>query len=100
MNESTILELFKILINKTVIPKYPFLELDFIKKPSESINPVATVFYVEFTTSEPLDYTMVKQIKHDVNHLFKTAGFSFYKFRDWYYGVIVGIKDKKNNENY
>lgn len=102
MNESTIKSLFKSLIERIIIPKYPFLELHSMQGPSESINQLATVFYTVFTTSIPLDYTMVKEIKHEVSNLFKSAGFSMYsnkKYFNYYnYGVRVEIADKKNGD--
>jgi len=98
MNESTIKSLLISLIERIIIPKYPFLELHSIQGPSESINPLATVFYTVFTTSIPLDYIMVKQIKHEVSNLFKSAGFSMYNFRNYHYGVRVEIADKKSGD--
>ena len=98
MKESEIINIFEMLIDKIIIPKYPFLELFDIKKPSESINPMATVFYTIFTTSKELDYRTVKEIQNDVNDLFKSAGFSTYNYRDYHYGVRVEIRDKKSEK--
>lgn len=100
MKESQIKELFKMLIDTVIIPKYPFLELHSIQGPSESVNPRCTVFYTVLTTSKELTYQEVKKIKSEINNLFKSVGFSSYSFRDASFGVRVAIGDKKTGYTY
>jgi hypothetical protein len=100
MEESQIKKLFKSLIERIIIPKYPFLEMLSLQTPSESINPSATVFLVTLTTNRELDYKTVKMIKRDVNDLFKVTGFNNYKFRGHYFGIITVIADKDSKLKY
>jgi hypothetical protein len=100
MDEELIKKLLKRLIEKIIIPKYPFLEIHSLQPPSESINPMAVIFLLTLTTNIELDYKTVKMIKRDINDLFKVTGFNNYKFRGHYFGIITAIADKDSKLKY
>ena len=96
MDEKTIKEVFTLLLHNVIFPKYPFLKLHSFKGPSESVNPVCTIFYLVLTTNKELTYKEVKQIKSDVSSLFKTAGLSVYKYHGMH---CSGIRTEIGDEN-
>ena len=100
MDESTIKKIFERLVERVIIPKYPFLEIQSLRIPSKSMNPLSTTFFLVFYCEEKMTYKLLDEIETDVKNLFTSAGFSSYPYRDYNYHIRVAIDDIKSDKRF
>lgn len=87
MEEDKIKLILGNLIGKIILPKYPFLKLNEILGPSESVTPYSANFYVFFTSSKESDFDEHAQIRSDVKTLFNAIGLPDYDSHGTRYGI-------------
>lgn len=84
-------DILKVLVEKVILPKYPFLEIESI---DSEINSRTRVYNITFLTSKPMDLPLEYEVYQQTKRLFKMAAIDSgmnYKPSE----IDVWFKDKK-----
>lgn len=63
-------DILKVLVEKVILPKYPFLEIESI---DSELNHRTRVYNITFLTSKPMDLPLEYEVYLQIKRLFKMA---------------------------